>query len=69
MNPLDRLPPLPHVLGRLLLYYIVSLFRPPQEPTIVSPKQYMRRFRVAMAGYFTIVPTTAEMQPPLDPDA
>eukprot|EP00798_Chlamydomonas_sp_ICE-L_P025226 gene25226-10872_t len=39
-----------------------------KEPTIVSPKQYMRRFRMAIPGYFTVVPTSADMEPPLDPD-
>ena len=27
-----------------------------KEPTIISPKQYMRRFRLAMTSYFTLVP-------------
>jgi hypothetical protein len=27
-----------------------------KEPTIISPKQYMRRFRLAMNSYFTLVP-------------
>jgi hypothetical protein len=40
-----------------------------KEPTIVSPKQYMRRFRAAIASYFTVVPDGHEMPPPLDPDA
>lgn len=40
-----------------------------KEPTIVSPKQYMRRFRAAITSYFTVVPDGREMEPPLDPDA
>lgn len=40
-----------------------------KEPTIVSPKQYMRRFRTAISSYFTVVPDGREMEPPLDPDA
>lgn len=40
-----------------------------KEPTIVSPKQYMRRFRAAMQTYFTAVPGAAGAEPPLDPDA
>lgn len=40
-----------------------------KEPTIVSPKQYMRRFRAAISSYFTVVPDGREMEPPLDPDA
>ena len=40
-----------------------------QEPTIVSPKQYMRRFRQAMQSYFTVVPSSADVEAFLDPDA
>lgn len=40
-----------------------------KEPTIISPRQYCRRFRAAMAGYFTVVPGSGEVEPPLDPDA
>eukprot|EP00201_Polytomella_parva_P022764 CAMPEP_0175038746 /NCGR_PEP_ID=MMETSP0052_2-20121109/56_1 /TAXON_ID=51329 ORGANISM="Polytomella parva, Strain SAG 63-3" /NCGR_SAMPLE_ID=MMETSP0052_2 /ASSEMBLY_ACC=CAM_ASM_000194 /LENGTH=159 /DNA_ID=CAMNT_0016300235 /DNA_START=78 /DNA_END=557 /DNA_ORIENTATION=+ len=40
-----------------------------KEPTIISPKQYMRRFRVAMQQYFTAVPAAAGTDVPLDPDA
>jgi hypothetical protein len=40
-----------------------------KEPTIVSPKQYMRRFRAAISSYFTVVPDGHEVEPPLDPDA
>jgi hypothetical protein len=40
-----------------------------KEPTIVSPKQYMRRFRTAISSYFTVVPDGRDMDPPLDPDA
>lgn len=39
-----------------------------REPTIVSPKQYMRRFRAAMQSYFTVVPASADMDAFLDPD-
>lgn len=39
-----------------------------KEPTIVSPKQYMRRFRTAISSYFTVVPDGRDMEPPLDPD-
>ena len=40
-----------------------------KEPTIISPKQYMRRFRAAMQQYFTAVPGSAGADPPADPDA
>ena len=40
-----------------------------KEPTIISPKQYCRRFRMAMLSYFTLVPASADMEAPLDPDA
>lgn len=30
-----------------------------REPTVVSPGQYMRRFRAAMEEYFTVVPSVA----------
>eukprot|EP00775_Hariotina_reticulata_P003719 gene3719-3981_t len=40
-----------------------------KEPTIISPKQYMRRFRAAISGYFTVVPDGHEVEAPLDPDA
>ncbi|GAX78095.1 hypothetical protein CEUSTIGMA_g5537.t1 [Chlamydomonas eustigma] len=40
-----------------------------KEPTIISPKQYMRRFRQAMQSYFTVVPSSADMEAFLDPDA
>jgi hypothetical protein len=40
-----------------------------KEPTIVSPRQYMKRFRTAIAGYFTVVPDAGDVEPPLDPDA
>lgn len=28
-----------------------------KEPTIISPRQYARRFRTAMLSYFTVVPS------------
>lgn len=40
-----------------------------KEPTIISPKQYMRRFRAAMTSYFTVVPNSDEIETNLDPDA
>ncbi|GIL70860.1 hypothetical protein Vretifemale_1543 [Volvox reticuliferus] len=40
-----------------------------KEPTIISPKQYMRRFRAAMQQYFTAVPGSAGSEVPKDPDA
>eukprot|EP00955_Chlamydomonas_euryale_P008817 93940-Chlamydomonas_euryale.AAC.1 len=40
-----------------------------KEPTIVSPKQYMRRFRAAIQSYFTVVPAAAEVCALLDPDS
>lgn len=39
-----------------------------KAPTIQSPKEYCRRFRIAMASYFTRVPSQDEPQAPLDPD-
>ena len=39
-----------------------------KEPTIGSPKQYMRRFRTAMQQYFTAVPASAGAEPPMDPE-
>lgn len=32
-----------------------------REPTVVSPVQYMRRFRAAMEEYFTSVPATPRL--------
>ena len=40
-----------------------------KAPTIQSPKEYCRRFRVAMASYFTRVPANSEPPPQLDPDS
>ena len=37
-------------------------------PTIQSPKDYSRRFRVAMASYFTRVPSDDPPPSLLDPD-
>ncbi|KAJ9530178.1 hypothetical protein QJQ45_023462, partial [Haematococcus lacustris] len=39
-----------------------------KEPTIVSPKLYMKRFRAAIQGYLTVVPSTAEVPQPLPID-
>ena len=39
-----------------------------QQPTVVSPKQYMRRFRAAMSSYFTIMPDADPQLPHLNPD-
>jgi len=38
-------------------------------PTIISPKQYMKRFRIAMMVYFTLVPSNEPLQESLDPEA
>ena len=32
-----------------------------QEPTVISPKQYMKRFRAAMEQYFTVVPFASKV--------
>ena len=40
-----------------------------KDPTVISPKQYSRRFRVAISGYITVVPSLAAPPPLLDPDA
>ena len=40
-----------------------------KDPTVISPRQYCRRFRAAMASYFTVVPSLTAPEPPLDPDA
>ncbi|GAB4817632.1 hypothetical protein N2152v2_004678 [Parachlorella kessleri] len=40
-----------------------------KDPTVISPKQYSRRFRVAISGYITVVPSLAPPPPLLDPDA
>ena len=40
-----------------------------KDPTVISPKQYCRRFRVAMSGYVTVVPSLQQPPRPLDPDA
>lgn len=37
-----------------------------KEPTIVSPRQYSRRFRAAMLSYFTSVPTLDRLTPTAD---
>lgn len=36
-------------------------------PTVISPKQYKKRFRKAMAGYFLVVPD--HFSPPTAPPA
>ncbi|QDZ23907.1 phosphatidylinositol phosphate kinase [Chloropicon primus] len=38
-------------------------------PTIISPKQYMKRFRIAMMVYFTLVPSDEPPEDSLDPEA
>ena len=38
-------------------------------PTIISPKQYMKRFRIAMMVYFTLVPSEDPPEKSLDPEA
>lgn len=40
-----------------------------KEPTIISPKQYCRRFRGAISSYFTVVPGDEGVEAPLDPEA
>lgn len=40
-----------------------------KEPTVISPKQYCRRFRVAISSYFVFVPSAEQALPSLDPDA
>lgn len=40
-----------------------------QQPTVVSPKHYMRRFRAAMSSYFTVMPDSDPQQPHLNPDS
>jgi hypothetical protein len=37
-------------------------------PTIISPKQYMKRFRIAMMVYFTLVPSNQPPEDSLDPE-
>ena len=32
-----------------------------QEPTVISPKQCMKRFRAAMEQYFTVVPFASKL--------
>ena len=44
------------------------LGRAGQQPTVVSPKQYMRRFRAAMTSYFTVMPDCDNQMPHLNPD-
>lgn len=40
-----------------------------KKPTIISPRQYMKRFRTSLLGYFTVVPSSGDVPVPLDPDA
>jgi 1-phosphatidylinositol-3-phosphate 5-kinase len=42
-----------------------------KEPTIISPQQYMKRFRRAIQAYLSEVPDSGAdaAEPPLDPDA
>jgi hypothetical protein len=44
------------------------LGRAGQQPTVVSPKHYMRRFRAAMSSYFTVMPDSNIQHPHLNPD-
>lgn len=37
-------------------------------PTIISPKQYMKRFRIAMMVYFTLVPSNEPPEESLNPE-
>ena len=37
-----------------------------KAPTIQSPRDYCKRFRGAMAGYFTCVPAEGDVPAPLD---
>jgi 1-phosphatidylinositol-3-phosphate 5-kinase len=38
-----------------------------QEPTVISPKQYMKRFRAAMETYFTVVPFASRLPEEIKP--
>ena len=40
-----------------------------KEPTVISPKQYCRRFRAAMSSYFSVVPGIEPPEEELDPSA
>lgn len=40
-----------------------------KEPTIISPRQYSRRFRAAMLTYFTVVPSLEEPLAALDAES
>ena len=42
---------------------------PRKAPTIQSPREYCRRFRAAMAAYFTCVPAGADVPPQPEPTA
>lgn len=37
-----------------------------KDPTIISPKQYAKRFRSAIKSYFTVVPAHQRPHHPLD---
>lgn len=41
---------------------------PKKEPTVISPKQYMKRFYKAMDQYFTITPFANKMSVDQQPD-
>lgn len=38
-----------------------------KEPTVISPKQYMKRFRTAMETYFTVVPFANKLPDDIKP--
>ena len=42
---------------------------PRKAPTVQSPRDYCRRFRAAMASYFTCVPAEGDVPAPLDASA
>ena len=46
-----------------------GIIRRPNEPTILSPGQYSRRFRAAMLDYFTVVPYFDPLPHDLDPES
>lgn len=39
-----------------------------KEPTVISPKQYMKRFRTAMLDYFTTVPYSDPLPADMNPE-
>lgn len=46
----------------------MGLSKDRKAPTIQSPKDYCRRFRSAMASYFTLVPCNTYQPEELDPE-